>query len=269
MADGSGQLELEDWLRLRICPGCDYSLETLPAEGVCPECGRAYGQEFVVLAGEGRGKFEGETGRGRKGLAWNGVSLAILLWLVIQGRWVGGNVSTAGYVIVGMIGLGLGLYGWLFSARELRMQVWMSEEGIGQWLSTVEGRRAAWLKKRLGLLFIPIFLMLTPIRGWVGIIFYGLIGMWIVVEAGKWLMGREMLKDGDRPALWAWEDVDGVKVQETSNGKMRLRCRGLMRWGWIVLSKGWVIDVEVECPKELVADVGEKIRSWWIVKQKH
>ena len=38
-------------LRLEQCPQCGYRLEGLPAEGVCPECGRAYEQTTIVLHG--------------------------------------------------------------------------------------------------------------------------------------------------------------------------------------------------------------------------
>jgi hypothetical protein len=42
-------------LPLESCPDCDYALAGLPAEGVCPECGRAYDQETVVIFGLGAG----------------------------------------------------------------------------------------------------------------------------------------------------------------------------------------------------------------------
>src|SRR5437762_1422152 len=44
-------LASEDPLQLTFCPRCDYSLQGLPREGVCPECGRAYDQSFVIIRG--------------------------------------------------------------------------------------------------------------------------------------------------------------------------------------------------------------------------
>ena len=44
-----------DPLRLVICPRCGYSLQGLPDEGVCPECGRRYDPRTVVLFGWARG----------------------------------------------------------------------------------------------------------------------------------------------------------------------------------------------------------------------
>lgn len=40
-----------DPLRLVICPACGYSLEGLPSEGVCPECGGGYDQSAIILHG--------------------------------------------------------------------------------------------------------------------------------------------------------------------------------------------------------------------------
>jgi hypothetical protein len=40
-----------DPLRLVICPACGYSLQGLPAEGVCPECGGPYDQSAIILHG--------------------------------------------------------------------------------------------------------------------------------------------------------------------------------------------------------------------------
>jgi hypothetical protein len=45
-----------DSVRLDRCPGCGYSLTGLPDDGTCPECGRGYDQQTVVLYGWGRGK---------------------------------------------------------------------------------------------------------------------------------------------------------------------------------------------------------------------
>jgi hypothetical protein len=45
-----------DPLRLTACPRCGHSLEGLPDEGICPECGRPYDQATVVVQGYARGE---------------------------------------------------------------------------------------------------------------------------------------------------------------------------------------------------------------------
>jgi hypothetical protein len=32
----------------RVCPGCSYDLRALEAEGVCPECGKAFTQDTLA-----------------------------------------------------------------------------------------------------------------------------------------------------------------------------------------------------------------------------
>ena len=44
----------ENPLRVEVCPDCGYSLEGLPEEGHCPECGRRYDSSLIVLYGWGR-----------------------------------------------------------------------------------------------------------------------------------------------------------------------------------------------------------------------
>ena len=58
-ASNTGGAGSDDPLRLVICPACGYSLEGLPAEGLCPECGGRYDQSAVILHGWARGAHAG------------------------------------------------------------------------------------------------------------------------------------------------------------------------------------------------------------------
>lgn len=55
MGPGSNNVESTDLLRLEHCLHCSYELTGLAAEGTCPECGRPYDQDVVVLFGTARG----------------------------------------------------------------------------------------------------------------------------------------------------------------------------------------------------------------------
>lgn len=45
-----------DVLRPDVCPSCGYSLEGVPAEGRCPECGRPYHPGLIILHGFATGR---------------------------------------------------------------------------------------------------------------------------------------------------------------------------------------------------------------------
>lgn len=65
-------------LRLTACPSCGYSLEALPLEGRCPECGAEYDQRTVVLHGWGAG-FQADVATARP---------AVVVAWVAFGAWV-------------------------------------------------------------------------------------------------------------------------------------------------------------------------------------
>src|SRR5205085_1891838 len=88
----------ENPLRLSACPNCDYSLTTLPPEGVCPECGRPYDQQFIILAGRGRGRFE---------TSWRTsmvviVAITFVLMMSWKGRGLRPDPMAIGYTLCGV-----------------------------------------------------------------------------------------------------------------------------------------------------------------------
>lgn len=79
MQTGETPLQSEavpDALRLEQCPGCGYALHGLPPRGACPECGRAYDDETIVLFG---------WADGTRNNTWNGSRSAFGVMLFIVG----------------------------------------------------------------------------------------------------------------------------------------------------------------------------------------
>jgi hypothetical protein len=52
----SGDINARGLVQCVICPQCGYALEGLAAVGRCPECGREYSPETLVLYGTGTGR---------------------------------------------------------------------------------------------------------------------------------------------------------------------------------------------------------------------
>ena len=58
-----------DLLRTTHCAECGYSLRELPERGRCPECGRGYTSEELVLFGWACGKLANLTNSSWTGIA--------------------------------------------------------------------------------------------------------------------------------------------------------------------------------------------------------
>ena len=122
-----------DVLRLEHCPTCGYQLEGLPAEGVCPECGRSYDDKTLVLYGWSRGTHErAMTGTRRSVVGF----VALLLFQIFHVTFSPGLRGTAfGYALAAaLVAMLLYVFWRRWAARDMPglVQVHLSAAGCRQ-----------------------------------------------------------------------------------------------------------------------------------------
>jgi hypothetical protein len=124
-------------LRLEVCPRCDYSLTGLAAVGVCPECGREYDQNTVVLygnaAGSRRNAWSGGGQRSAGQWILTGCFACLYLALVIWGgrrRHV--SIPQLFYVPMFFFSLGIALWRQMSDQGSGVVQVKMTPLGLRQ-----------------------------------------------------------------------------------------------------------------------------------------
>ena len=84
-------------LRLNVCPRCEYSLTAHPPAGVCPECGRAYEADEIVLFGYAMGDRANRWNSRPAGLisVIAGAAVALpFIWWSIRGNPLGLTIWT-------------------------------------------------------------------------------------------------------------------------------------------------------------------------------
>ncbi len=140
------------------CLGCAYELHGHPEKGQCPECGRPYGDDLILIG----------TASGRSSLVWMSVFSAVLTLF-------GGGILFRGVLsgILSFLGLVIFLYGlrglikvwrihlsrkrwggdmrWVVSGDGIRVR-----RGLKTELKLLKWRDIADIKKRRGFAFRPV-----------------------------------------------------------------------------------------------------------------
>src|SRR4030095_13543537 len=120
----------------------------LPAQGICPECGRPYDTKYVVFTGRGRGQYDtplAGTWRSFAPIAFVGLLMYLLLspslrWNVLSSFW---------WMIPLPFMFGIAMLVRLISPQAPMMQLWICDDGVAQIPSTDEARIAQFAMQNL------------------------------------------------------------------------------------------------------------------------
>jgi hypothetical protein len=258
-------------LRLRSCPACEYSLEGMPAQGTCPECGRAYDQACIVLTGRGRGKHDTLAGGTWRGTAGSGAALLIVLVVVLMTRRTLVRSWWIAWVIVGLLTMGLQLFARLFSDREPSMQLWLTPSGVAQVGSTAEVRQAHRLANLAGWLVVPLALTATLFASRMRLDLAILLFAWGLAAMFSWSQLRALLWKPPQDAkhgpgvtfgLWPWSNVHEWTIKWLANGQVRVRMVIARMWARIEISREPVVDIELELTTAQVDALARRMTSW-------
>ena len=202
-----------DPLRLMFCPKCDYSLQGLPPEGTCPECGREYDQSFTII-------------RCRPTSFWRVAPIVCFMATLAFLEPVRRNpifLLFAGLII---INIAVQLIEQFTSPRRGVRLLWMSPIGIG--VKRLADDKA--LHVRLSEIAAAVFVLgivvyfahklggkllvaLFDRIGWSAAIIIFIVGAAIALIATRLSQPRFVRRsDGVAPDLWPWQDLDRIEI---------------------------------------------------------
>ena len=266
-------------LAVSVCPNCAYSLAGLAAEGICPECGRAYDQTEVVLYGWAHGSFEDLSNAKPSRMIW--VVLCSLFYIILQ---MGMTFSLPPlYVIIAWVFLPA-VY-LLFLRRNIGhpglVQVRLNQRGCVQYddlagtpvLSEIV-RSHGWL---IGLAAAMAVLVAWHF-GWVGAFGFW---FWFSVALGvagfSWNPCRQFreairgIRDGsiaDANAAFRkptpWEKTVDITLRRAMKGNFLLKIVGSAN-----LFDNIVVDAEIQRTEPQAAALDELMKHWMALAKSH
>jgi hypothetical protein len=269
--------EASDPLRLSECPTCRYSLQGLPAEGVCPECGSPYDQATVVLYGWARGERATLSNSGTAAAVAQTAFWAFLWWLLFRGD-IWSAASLVGFsILVGLPALVAVWSRWRVPGAELA-QVRFSAEGCAQhdtaelaytpvrWLLTVF---VEFLQFAYVLLPVAYILFLAwkatgryrwaLLVGCVGVACAGMLAVRLWrrrTRRSGTLRARQLLRTGNAVP---WTSVGVPVLKPVARNRHRIRCTMPRSF---VHGTTVVIDAVVTCTDEQAAALRQRLETW-------
>jgi hypothetical protein len=274
---------MENALRLTHCMRCGYSLESLPAEGICPECGISFDQHTVVLYGHWSGRGDHAT-RSRGDVIGQSVILGFLILIAIhEAR--NGRYGSLIFPVSMLASLGVMMF-WRFSARRAGMngalvqcrfnsfgclQCDLPEETVG-----VGDPRRIWTLLGIGGAFICLLVWSTIGKNrspWTGCI---ILVVAAVVGGFSWRrrVSRRKKTEGNPDAqtlmvsarergfaviATPWADIASIRIGQFPRQTTR----------WYLTSNraarfqtGQPINAEVEAEPEQIRELKSRIAAW-------
>lgn len=262
--------QLDNDLRVVVCPACGYSLVGLPDEGTCPECGRPYDQSAIHLHGWACGKHADLSNATPRAFIWKAVVLlAYALWMATQARAARPNWGVL--AVFGLVVVDGGFKIWQrFSSRRPGLaQVRLDADGCAQDDAPADVSAPAILQRALWIVYLPVYLgavvavIVSPlagaaVAGYSGAALVAVVGCYLFVPydpSGRTARFRRFFNPARPrpPAAVRWPDVKQVRVDPLRARHVRLRITGGGRD---------VVDVEAVLSLRQVVLLQDRIDAW-------
>ena len=272
--------QLDDELQVVLCPECGYSLEGLPTEGTCPECGGAYDQRAIILHGWGCGSHAdlGNAAPARLGMIGFSAACGVFgatqiryrfAWATPIAVWAAGATLIEGVLL---------LWQRLANRRPGLVQVRLDAHGCAQTDGSIDPSTPAILRRAWHLLHWPtlvgcVAVMVAGLAGTsagTGVIMGALAGATVLLVAACL---RLMKNDAPAPVAWInylprlpgppraakWRDVGEVRVEPVKSGRRRLR---ITLVGSKTSDQFAVVDAEVPITGKQAELLALRIDTW-------
>jgi hypothetical protein len=269
MSEGATTTELpatHEAVAAPLCPACGYALVGLPPRGICPECGRAYAEDLIVLHGYARGMgADASTGR-PKSLDWFGLLAAFQVAAFLpQSRW-----EVWAFVIFIIVSFGLKLWGRRSPTHPGTVQARFNRHGCVQHRNPVDPMY--WTAITLLLVAWSVFwvaqlptLSAMPPTVWAFFAFLLLVVLPVVwwqhrrnraAAATRGLLD-DLTDDQHRALPTSWRHTGQIVTERVGPGRYRLQVDA--KRGFLTMP---LVDIEAEATEEHIAAIMRQLQTW-------
>jgi len=255
MSDGAGTTTQEDPLRLTFCPRCDYSLEGLPEEGICPECGRPYDQSVAVIRCYGSDGFNG------KGVPWGIVTTLIAFGLIFL---TSPRAPPIIYIAIGFAVASLAV-NWIdrfTSPRGGTWLLWIAKEGVGVQIDFDADSPVAIARKYLPAIYAIAYAvaMAVPMvlgNHWLAALILSLFvgGLMLLIQRAATPKHR-VPATATRPSLFAWGQLSNYRLESVRSNRYRFRAN---HDSWV--QRRQIIDVKIDATGEIADQIRTRVAA--------